>query len=284
MKVGNKEGQMLTINLDLQVNCSPISASLSSAGPADATPKGYLSPTQLFLDNLVIYGHRLFGLPPTEPTYVCNWDLSFGNFIGECNVEFLRTLLFGLRVCDFSLDDVENALPPTVLEVLHDVTFLRVVVKSVRIWLRVSPSAFLLSTDEINITLNDWANELFSDRISVSVPGLTLACVDEESTQRHQGKQFPHSLAEIVRSTTHAYVATDLLMTVFGYPSGAAKKRNYQQRHVQDHDFGTGRAAFLLQHSTRQHSATEDQKATTTSPMSAPSMPPPLYGTCMKSS
>ena len=272
---------MLTINLDLQVNCSPISASLSSVDPVDATPKGFLPPAQLFLDNMVIYGHRLFGLPPTEPTYVCNWDLSFGNLTGECNVEFLRTLLFGLRVCDFSLDDVENALPPTVLEMLHDITFLRVIVKSVRIWLRVSPSAFLLSTNKINLTLNDWANELFSDRISVSVPGLTLACIDEESAQRQRGKQFSHSLTELAKSKTHAYVSTDLLVTVFGHKSGAAEKRDHQQKHVQDHDFGTGRAAFLLQHPTRQHSITGNQKTATSSPMSAPSMPPPLYGTCL---
>ncbi|KAF8448340.1 hypothetical protein BGX38DRAFT_1270356 [Terfezia claveryi] len=263
--------------MDLQVNCSPISASLSSVDPANATLKGFLSPTQLFLDNLVIYGHRLFGLPPSEPTYVCNWDLSFGDLTGECNMEFLRTLLFGIRVCDFSLDDVENALPPTVLEVLHDVTFLRVIVKSVRIWLRVTPSAFLLSTDKINFTLNDWANELFSDRISLSVPGLTLACVDEESAQRQPGKQFSHSLAGLAKSKTYAYVSTDLLMTVFGHKSRATEKLDHQQRHVQDHDLGTGRAEFLLHHSTRQHSITAEQKKTTSSPMSAPSMPPPLY-------
>ncbi|KAF8423097.1 hypothetical protein EV426DRAFT_603841 [Tirmania nivea] len=263
--------------MDLQVNCSPISASLSSVESADTTPKGFLSPTQLFLDNLVIYGHRLFGLPPTEPTYVCNWDLSFGNLTGECNVEFLRTLLFGLRVFNFNLDDVENALPPTVLEVLYDITFLRVIVKSVRIWLRVSPSAFLLSTDEINFTLNDWANELFSDRISLSTPGLTLACVDEESVQRQRGKQHSQSLTEFTESKTHAYISTDLLMTVFGHKSGATEKREHQQRHVQDHDFQTGRAAFLLQHSTGQNSITGDQKTATSSPMSAPSMPPPLY-------
>jgi len=275
---------MLTIDLDLQVNCSPISASLPSVDLAHATPKVFLSPTQLFLDNLVIYGHRLFGLPPTEPTYVCNWDLSFGNLTGECNVEFLRTLLFGLRACDFSLDDVENALPPTVLEVLHDVTFLRVIVKSVRIWLRVPPSAFLLSTDEIKFTLNDWANELFSDRISVSVPGLTLACADEESAHRQRGKQSSHSLAELAKSKTQAYVSTNLSVTVFGRKVGATEKRDHQQKHVQVHDFGTNRAAFLLQHSTGQHSTTEGQETTTSSPISAPSMPPPLYGTSVKSS
>lgn len=263
--------------IDLQVNGSPISASLSSVDPVDATPKGCMPPTQLFLDNLVIYGHRLFGLPPTEPTYVCNWDLSFGNLTGECSLEFLQTLLLGLKACDFSLDDVENALPRTVVEILHDITFLRVIVKSIQIWLRISPSAILLSAHELRFMLNDWANELYSDRISLSVPGLALTCVDEDSAQRQRGKQSSHSLNEPAKTKTHAYVSTDILMTVFGHKHGATEKRNGQQKHVQDHDFETGRAGFLSQYMGGRQRRTRDM--TTRSPvMSAPSMPPPLYG------
>lgn len=230
-----------------------------------------VSSTQLFLDNFIIYGHRLFGLPPTEPTYVCNWDLSFGSLRGECNLEFLQALIHGLKACEFSLDDVENALPPAVVEILHDITFLRIIVKSVNIWLRASPSAFLISTDDISFSLNDWANELYSSEISLSIPGLTLACVDDDSAQRQRGKQSS------IKAETHAYVSTNISMSVFGSNSAATERRNTQQKHVREHDLRTSRTSFLLHPITRVHYAIKSE-TTTASPMSAPSMPPPLYG------
>ena len=261
----------------MQVNGSPISASFSSIDLPDDTAKGFLSPTQLFLDDLVIYGHRLFGLPPTEPTYVCNWDLLFGTFSGECTLEFLRTLLYGLRACDFSIDDVENALPPAIPSILHDITFLRVRVKSVQVWLRIPPCAFLLSVDEINFTLNDWANELYSDRIFLSIPGLVLACIDEESALRQKGKQSIHSPSQPLKTKTHGYISTDVTVTVFGCKGGAAEKRKHQQQHIHDHDLRTGRADFLLQSREERHYASANHFPSPL-PMCAPSMPPPLYG------
>ncbi|KAF8477157.1 hypothetical protein BDZ91DRAFT_773909 [Kalaharituber pfeilii] len=257
--------------MDLLVNGSPISASLCSvADQVDATPKGIPAPAQLFLDSLVIYGHRLFGLPPTEPTYVCNWDLCFGDLRGECNVNFIRTLILGLKAFDFSLDDIENALPPTIIEVLHDATFLRVVVKSIQIWARVAGSAFLISTKEFNFNFNDWANEKFSDSISLSLPGVVIACVDEESAQRQRGKYGSQSLSDIPFTNTHAYLSTDISMSVFGRKANATEKLRLQQQHIRDHDLSTGRAAFLLHNRPTEFHAAQ-------SPSGAPLMPPPLY-------
>lgn len=192
-------------------------------------------------------------------------------------MEFVRALLLSLKAFDFCLDDVENALPPTVIEILHDVTFLRVLVKSVQVWLRISPSAFLLSTDEINFTLHDLANDRYSHRISLSVPGLTLACVDEESAQRQRGRGSLHTPRDACKTITHAYISTDISLTVFGCKHAATEKRNLQQQHVKAHDFRTGRAAFLLQNMAGGHYPGSQ----TANPflMSAPSMPPPLYGT-----
>ncbi|KAI5783158.1 hypothetical protein DFH27DRAFT_276125 [Peziza echinospora] len=265
--------------MDLQINISPISASLSSTNDyIDAASREWPTQTQLFIDGLVIYGHRLFGLPPSEPTYVCNWDLSLGALTGECTPDFLRTLIFGLKSFDFSMDDVENALPHAE-EVLSDVTFVRVAVKSVQIWLRVAPSAFLISTEEIKFSLNDWSNEQYSDRISLVIPSIILACVDEESAQRQKGKSPALPSSSTIGTKTNAYLSTNLDMTVFGIKNNARKERVMQQQHVKDHDFRTGRASFLLRRTdesglTGQFVADEEVTAPS---MSVPSMPPPLY-------
>lgn len=192
-------------------------------------------------------------------------------------MEFLRTLLFGLRACDFSIDDVENALPPAIHSVLHDITFLRMRVKSVQVWLRVPPCAFLLSVDEVNFTFNDWANELYSHRIFLSIPGLVLACIDEESTSRQKGKQSIHSSSQLPRAKTHGYISTDVAVTVFGCKGGAAEKWKNQQQHIHDHDLRTSRADFLLQSREERHHASASHYPSSPS-ICAPSMPPPLYG------
>lgn len=62
--------------MDLDATFSTLAFSQGAEGDGSATPMSALSNTQLFVDGLNIAGNRLFGLPPTEPTYICNWDLS----------------------------------------------------------------------------------------------------------------------------------------------------------------------------------------------------------------
>ncbi|RYP62212.1 hypothetical protein DL769_007401 [Monosporascus sp. CRB-8-3] len=96
--------------MDLDLCLSPLSLSLGNDDGDAATPVSAASRTQLFVDGLTIYGHRLFGLPPIEPTYLCNWDLSVGAVTGECSADFLMALVRGGKAFGFSLDDDENAL------------------------------------------------------------------------------------------------------------------------------------------------------------------------------
>jgi hypothetical protein len=57
--------------MDLMVNFSPISVALGGSASGLEVSKEFTSGrTELFIDSAVIFGHRLFGLPPIEPTYV----------------------------------------------------------------------------------------------------------------------------------------------------------------------------------------------------------------------
>lgn len=255
--------------IDLQVNFSPISASLTS------TPNN----PQVFIDGLTIYGHRLFGLPPTEPTYVCNWDITLGTITGECTPEFLPTSICALQAFVFSFEDKENALPVPHSDalIIHDVTFVKVSVKAIKLWLRVDgPSAIRITSGEILFILNDLADEKHSERISLSMPDMTIACVDVDFGSR-----------ELVQTMeTSGYLGTSLKMTVFGRKKDFSKHRRLQMKHVRESDFRTGRARFLIREDfeaggSRVSSMYNENLDPDPPSLPLPGLPEPLYGMCL---
>ena len=225
--------------MDLEVVLNTLALSQGSEDDGMATPISTTSTTQLFIDGVSATGNRLFGLPPTEPTYVCNWDFGIGAITGECTTDFFYRLAGGARAFAFSFDDDENALPSIVAEVLHDITFLRASIESIRLWLHVEEAAFLLSTGTISVNFNDWAGSHYSKKLNLAMPELHFACVDAESASRHRSRaQQPVE--------THAFIKTTLSFSMIDRKLGFAEDRQLQQEHVKRHDQRTHRADFLL--------------------------------------
>ncbi|CAM1511249.1 Fc.00g087620.m01.CDS01 [Cosmosporella sp. VM-42] len=242
------QGELATVSLDLrftnyymdmEINVSPISFSLGSSEGALESPGMSSSNTQLFVDGLRIFGHRLFGLPPTEPTYLCNWDVSVGAVSGECTTDFLVVLIQGGQAFAFAFDDVENALVPYSSIVQYDVTFARVNVHSVRLWLHVEEAAFLLSTESIDVELNDWARSHYSKRANIRVPNIQVSCVNAETAAR-QKSRYQHPVE------TEAYLQTAIHLAVIGRKYQFTEERRLQQELVHREDQRTHRTEFLL--------------------------------------
>ncbi|KAI8629215.1 putative fermentation associated protein [Xylariaceae sp. FL1651] len=225
--------------MDLDLHITPLSLSFGDNDEAAVSAASFASNTQLFIDGLVIYGHRLFGLPPSEPTYLCNWDLSIGAVTGECSSEFLTALIHGGKAFGFSLDDDENALIPYSSVVVFDVTFLRVCVERVQLWLHVDESAFLFSTDLVEVKYNDWARTHYSRRADITIPRLEFSCVKSESAARHDSRLEAHVEADILFQTS-------LHFTLIGRKYDFANVRQLQQELVRRHDQRTHRTEFLL--------------------------------------
>ncbi|CZR62481.1 related to CSF1 protein [Phialocephala subalpina] len=227
--------------MDLDCVLSTLAFSQDSEDDGAATPISASSSTQLFVDGITASGNRLFGLPPTEPTYMCNWDFAIGATTGECTTEFFNRLASGGRAFAFSFDDDENALPSISEIILHDITFLRASVEFVRIWLHVDETAFLLSTGAISVNFNDWAGSHYSKKVNMLIPDLHLGCVDAESASRHRSRaQHPVE--------THAFIRTTLSFAMIQRKLGFEEDRQLQQEHVKRHDQRTHRTAFLLHH------------------------------------
>ncbi|KAI2617003.1 hypothetical protein GGS26DRAFT_603312 [Hypomontagnella submonticulosa] len=225
--------------MDLELYFTPLSLSLGGEDEGGMSPQSAIPGTQLFIDGVNIFGHRLFGLPPTEPTYLCNWDLKTGSVTGGCSIDFLTTLMGAGKAFGFSLDDDENALIPYSSIVLYDVTFLRVFVESVQIWVHVDEAAFLFSTGTIDVQYNDWARTHYSRRADVKVPDLEIACVNSESAARHRSR---------LRSPvdTDVFLRTNIHFALIGRKYDFARERQLQQELVRRHDQRTHRTDFLL--------------------------------------
>ena len=221
--------------MDLAVSSSPIAVSHISR----SLGSGMYSNTQVFIDSLDIFGHRLFGLPPTEPTYVCNWDFGIGFVTGECSIDFLRCLAMSVRCFTSSFEDVENALPPVNSLALHDLTLLRARTRLIRLGLRLEQAVFLLNMKSINVSYNDWAGALFSDRLHIVLPELAVTVADT-----HGASMNPNASQAITK--THAYVKTMIAATRVKRKLNFHGNRQLQQDHIALHDSRSHRTPWFI--------------------------------------
>lgn len=223
--------------MDLGVTFSPISMAYEST-MSENLPE-IESNTQVFIDGLNLYGHRLFGLPPTEPTYVCNWDFDVGSIHGECDPLFLQGLLLGVRCFGFSFDDIENALPPLNPPIIHDVTFLRLRVQPILVWLRTDLAAFQLGMQSVELDYNDWAMDQYSAKLSVQITELVVAIVDD------QGSPLDRANEDLQR-TTQANLQTTVNLRMLTRKKISEQDRQLQQSHIRLQDVRTHRTPWLV--------------------------------------
>ena len=251
---------------DINVRFSPIEAlteTLESEGTSNS--RRTASRTQLFLDGLEIYGHRMLGLAPTEPAYLCNWDFHVGKVLGECSTLFLRTLITSIRALVFTLDDTENALPLTKGAIVHDVTFLRAFVESVRIWVLIGDAAVLIGIGSIEIGVQDWAGELFSERLNFKIPDIIVATVDLSSANIRR----EHGISTLPATGA---IATSMDVKILQQVPELAQNRALQSHHVQLHDQRTRRVEWMTEPLPKSHAQTKPAMPT----MPVPPMPAPL--------
>ena len=262
--------------MDLEASFSPLAASRAIPGDSQTFGTAVDSNSQVFIDGIVISSHRLFGLPPAEPTYVCNWDFTIGQVIGETSIDVLSTFLSALKCIAFTFGDAENALPPFNPLIIHDVTFLRAKIEPIRVWIHVQNSAFLFSTKTIKVEFNDWAGAVFSDRLHIAIPQLTLACVDSQAAYRHRT-----NLRTNVATWGFLQTSIDVRMVEAG--ANHADTRQLQQEQIRLHDVRTGRTPWLLRGSAHDLNLRLRDQGTKIRPpaMPYPIMPEPvkIHGT-----
>ncbi|RJE20579.1 fermentation associated protein [Aspergillus sclerotialis] len=251
--------------MDMQFLLSPLKVALES----QSRDSPFISPTQLFIDGISIHGHRLFGLPPSEPTYVCNWDFDVGRILGECSTEFMTCLVAGLKSFDMTFDNEENILHPLHPIALYDVTFLRANIDMLHISVILDQTAFILSAGSLTTRLNDWTNSEFSKRLSLLVPEVAVTAVD---------RCLLDARPLDVKVPPLALFQTTVNLKMAQRKSNIDEIRKLQQDHIRAHDKRTQRTQWLLFDSERAGSSqlfmTASKQDPPTIPM--PPMPEPI--------
>ncbi|KAJ5702124.1 hypothetical protein N7488_009672 [Penicillium malachiteum] len=255
--------------MDMQMSISPSKLDMQSGQTGGST---VISEPQLFIDGVSIYGHRIFGLPPVEPTYVCNWDFEVGKILGECSAEFLACLASSIKSFDFTFDNEENTLHPLFPPVLHDVTFLRAKISSIHIAVLLDQTALIVSSQPVTINFNDWANSKFSKRMNFLMPDLTVAAVDRQLA------------TQALRSPDRTVNPLGIFQVTIGFKMALrkhdiAESRRLQQDHIRIHDQRTHRAQWLLfdWEEVAPSASRIPAEGLSTPTMEIPSMPEPIY-------
>lgn len=256
--------------MDLLVDFSPISLSVGGnvSSPGLAHDAG--GQTEMFIHSITITGHRLFGLPPTEPTYICNWDFDVGTISGECTPDFLSKAATSIKCFVFSLDDDENTLPITDPLVIHDSTFLRLRTHDVHVWFHVDKQVVLVSTGPVKLDFNDLAGSTFSRRLNAWIPNLRISAIDERAALRYgsRARDEQHVKAQ-------AFLETTVSFTMFNRKLDFTEERRKQQTHMIEHDQRTSRARFMsVDHGAGPPPASQEVRPPA---MQFPEIPHPIF-------
>ncbi|KAI4195048.1 MAG: hypothetical protein LQ350_007430 [Teloschistes chrysophthalmus] len=258
--------------MDMELSFSPTGVCYSACVNPEEQNSMAKSDTQVFIDGLNIRGHRLFGLPPTEPTYVCNWDFDIGDITGECSGSFLKALNTALQCFSFTLDDDENALPTLFPSIIHDLTFLRVRLPLLRIWLTVEEAALQLNAKSISLEYNDRAGLIFSERLRLHLPSLAIAVVKTSDIVSD-----PESCA--IQFEPVVFIESTLRLSMHHRKGEFISDRKLQQHHITLHDTRTRRTPWLLNDDQRTPTLDANSHPGSTVPaMPFPPMPEPLQG------
>ncbi|CAG8500632.1 1907_t:CDS:10 [Paraglomus brasilianum] len=259
----------LDLYMDMDITVSPLTIVLDQEDVARKHSRLRLQNNYLFLDDLNIYAHRLYGPRPKTAAYVCNWDINLGTISGQLRPPFLLSLSSFARAFAYHLVDEESALP---IEFANpDVTFLNVKVKDVDVSIRCRDSCSqILLSEGICVQYDNLANEKYLQRVVLKIPELFIKSLAMVATPGS-----PVDVGFDVEDYPWVEVAnfeTAFDVTLFRTESGWRQRFNSQQAFIKEQDNETLRAPFLYEKYKGHLRSTKTNNDT----IYAPPMPPPI--------
>lgn len=258
----------------MQANVSPIKGIYHTAYDQstilDCARKRVPFDPIIFIDGLFIHGHRVFGLPPTEPTYFCKWDFDLGDILLNGPLEIIQYLGRVGSAIGYTYSDTENSL--LISEpIIYDVTYLSLTIASLKIRLNVDDCVLETITSQVSFNLNDLNNNRYSARVTLSIPQIQMKIMKKELTSKHSSSHFlnPEDKFEIL-----ACIRTSILITDFIQKRDFDARHERQQEHIAIHDAPFDRCSFLLDEHHRVYH--EKPMGNIIPSIPIPVIPPPL--------
>ena len=226
--------------MDMTTEFSPITVMLAEVDlleSFDAT-KGH---TQIFIDCITISGHRLFGLPPTEPTYICLWDFRLGDVTGDCSLAFGERFATFVNTFPVALDDSENVLSLEAITVIADVTFLRLRSGLINVSAHVEEWALQFRSSGLSLDFNDYATRQVSQRLRLCASDNIFVLIESSSSTEHCPETHKAD-----KSKTVAFLRAAVSVDLLNAKENAMIELEAQQHHLRKHDMRTNRCPFLI--------------------------------------
>ncbi|ODV89588.1 hypothetical protein CANCADRAFT_16631, partial [Tortispora caseinolytica NRRL Y-17796] len=118
----------------------------------------------MFIDGITVHSHRMFGLPPLEPAYVCDWSIELGTISGSTTPQFFSQLGQVKDSLLYRQDDTENSIFSDPIE-LHDLNILNISIASIEISITLDDYTVEFSTSSISLMRFDLSNPQYDKRL-----------------------------------------------------------------------------------------------------------------------
>lgn len=181
---------------------------------------------------LTIHGHRMYGLPPIEPTYFCQWGIDLDGLNINSDAEFAKGFFTLFSGIGFGYSNLENTLLYDV-ENPDDMTSVTVRVRGLNIVMENdgNKSRAVIDIPYISFTSIDFENERYSQRIDLKIPSLNISLLTSDPGTE------PVHLMELT---------TKLYATNFIQKRNFEEHRNKQRDYITLNDSPFYRCSFLL--------------------------------------
>lgn len=186
-----------------------------------------------YLSSLTIHGHRMYGLPPTEPTYFCQWGIDIDRLEIDSDLDFAKGFLTCFSKIGFGFKNLENILLYET-NTLFDMTSVTVRVKELKFVVNDTDtrSTSILHANKITFTSIDFENEAYSQRIDFKFPDINFSIF--EMNENHE------------QESLLLHINTRLNFTDFIQNRAFADHRYKQREYIALHDSAFYRCSFLL--------------------------------------
>ncbi|CAI5760005.1 unnamed protein product [Candida verbasci] len=216
--------------MDMQVDFSPISGVLvenySNGLSVSEYVKSYVGVPDMLVDGFSAHSHRMFGIPPSELTFWCNWSFYCGDWIIDSNPKFMKGIVSGINNFGIGFSDQENALdvafPPS-----FDAANFSFQCSKFLINLRPTPSTNIeIILSDLVVGFNDMPNLRFSNKVSISIPEISVKVIEDDKIS--------------------AFLTTSLIFSNICQKKGMVERREKMELHVRDSDAPFHRAPFVM--------------------------------------
>ncbi|ORX84220.1 hypothetical protein BCR32DRAFT_266435 [Anaeromyces robustus] len=192
----------------------------------------------LYIDDLAIYGHRMFGPMPYKLVYGSDWRFNIGSVIGEVHPSYIISIYNFLETFLYHFDDFDNSILE--IPVLNDFMSLQLMIKKIdlSIWGKGSTTIVYLKNG-FNLQLDNTINVHYCNRIFLDFPYIGIYLLTLADNNKEVESSFPW--------TEVASIDTNISLCIYLKSSNWKEFYDKQTSYIRQQDRLTKRMTFIYE-------------------------------------